>query len=665
METNHQTLCLNMIVKDEAPVIARCLASARPIIDYWVIVDTGSTDGTQDAIRTVMADVPGELREHPWRDFAHNRNEALELARPHGEYVLIIDADDVLEFKPEFKMPALQADSYMLQIAEGSTIRNSTQIARAALPWRWRGVLHDFLTCDDARTSSGALEGLRLRVNHDGARGRNPQTYGRDAELLCTVLQTEGDPFMQSRYQFYLAQSYRNCGENEKALQAYLKRAELGFGVDEVFMSLCSAAKLQQALGRPFDEVMATYLRAADVAPSRAEALHGASLYCRLRKQHTAGYEIAKRAGSFREAPDGLFVEPWIYEYGLLDEFAVNAYWAGAYSDSLDACERILRERKCPEAQRPRIEGNAGAARSQLRTCGSQVAFSDHDKIYEDFLKRMGDLSGGDVAATDHWKRRCKEIENDALQGNRFDFLRWKSLGDLNPPDNWIPPKNYDTLRDQPDWHTKWFPLTRETKVGNPKDFSRDFGTSPALVQHAYNILRYERSTNRSLLDCDVIFEFGGGFGSFCRLLRNMGFDGIHIIYDLPHVANVQRLYLRLSGGYNEIPATDLAVRGLHTVCITSGDDDLRKLFAFLVAANLRVGFVATWSLSEAPIAVRDSIFPKFHRLCSHYLIAYTPTWYEIDNIAYFRTFPLSRPDLTWTSEEHSHPYQPSFYLFA
>ena len=36
-------ICLNMIVKNEAPVIERCLASVRPWVDYWVIVDTGST----------------------------------------------------------------------------------------------------------------------------------------------------------------------------------------------------------------------------------------------------------------------------------------------------------------------------------------------------------------------------------------------------------------------------------------------------------------------------------------------------------------------------------------------------------------------------------------------------------------------------------------------
>ena len=262
-------------------------------------------------------------------------------------------------------MPALQADSYMLRIADTSVSYHRTQIVRSALPWRWRGVLHEFLTCDDARTS-GTLEGLRLRRNHDGARRRDPRTYTRDAEILETALKTENDPFMRSRYQFYLAQSYRDCGEKEKALQAYLQRAELGFWIEEVFMSLYSAAKLQESLGQPFDQVIATYLRAADAVPGRAEALHGASRYCRISGRFREGYDIARRAGLFGEMPDGLFVEPWIYEYGLLDEFAVNAYWAGEYRECLDACERILREGKCPEGQRARVEANAAFARQKL-----------------------------------------------------------------------------------------------------------------------------------------------------------------------------------------------------------------------------------------------------------------------------------------------------------
>jgi glycosyltransferase involved in cell wall biosynthesis len=75
-----RSLCLCMIVKDEAHTIERCLDSCRELIDYWVICDTGSTDGTQAQIRDVLADIPGELHEHEWIDFAHNRSRLLALA---------------------------------------------------------------------------------------------------------------------------------------------------------------------------------------------------------------------------------------------------------------------------------------------------------------------------------------------------------------------------------------------------------------------------------------------------------------------------------------------------------------------------------------------------------------------------------------------------------
>jgi glycosyltransferase involved in cell wall biosynthesis len=79
------TICLNMIVKDEAPVIRRCLATVRPFIDFWVIVDTGSRDGTQAIISEFLQDLPGELIERPWVDFAHNRSEALAAARDKAD----------------------------------------------------------------------------------------------------------------------------------------------------------------------------------------------------------------------------------------------------------------------------------------------------------------------------------------------------------------------------------------------------------------------------------------------------------------------------------------------------------------------------------------------------------------------------------------------------
>ncbi len=81
-----------MIVRDEAERLPRCFTAADPIVDQWIVLDTGSTDGTQDIIRAHGA----TLLEDPWRDdFAYSRNLSLEPAT--GEWILILDADDVLE----------------------------------------------------------------------------------------------------------------------------------------------------------------------------------------------------------------------------------------------------------------------------------------------------------------------------------------------------------------------------------------------------------------------------------------------------------------------------------------------------------------------------------------------------------------------------------------
>jgi glycosyltransferase involved in cell wall biosynthesis len=365
MNAAGQIVCLNMIVKNEAPVIRRCIDSVRPIIDHWVIVDTGSTDGTQDIIREHLSDLPGELHERPWRDFAHNRSEALELARGKSDYTLIIDADDALEIERDRALPALTADSYPIEIRDTSIVYQRTQLVRSALPWRYEGVLHEFLTCDGAGPA-GELSGIRMLRNHDGARRKDPETYQRDAALLELALETETNPFLLARYRFYLAQSYRDCREWDKAAEHYLARAELGFWQEEVFVSLYCVAQIKEQRGHPEQEVVDAYLRAADAQPTRAEALHGASRFCRHRKRHEEGYQIAQRGLKLAMPTAALFVEPWIYETGLLDEFALNAYWSGHNRDSLDASLKILGSGKLPAADLQRVAANARFASERL-----------------------------------------------------------------------------------------------------------------------------------------------------------------------------------------------------------------------------------------------------------------------------------------------------------
>ena len=69
-------ICLNMIVKNEAAIIDRCLAAAAPHIDCYVICDTGSTDDTVERIRRFFdaRGIPGEIPTTTFRNFEQARN---------------------------------------------------------------------------------------------------------------------------------------------------------------------------------------------------------------------------------------------------------------------------------------------------------------------------------------------------------------------------------------------------------------------------------------------------------------------------------------------------------------------------------------------------------------------------------------------------------------
>jgi len=169
-----------------------------------------------------------------------------------------------------------------------------------------------------------------------------------------------------SRYTFYLAQSYRDCGEKIKSMEAYQHRSTLGYWDQEVFYSLYQIARLKEELGHQEEEVIQAYLAAYEACPIRAESLYGAIRFCRLRQKYQQGYILGKHALGIAYRQDGLFVEQWIYDYGLLDEFSIVAYWAGHYRESFDACLKLLREAKAPPSHRERIFQNADFAIQKL-----------------------------------------------------------------------------------------------------------------------------------------------------------------------------------------------------------------------------------------------------------------------------------------------------------
>jgi len=258
-----------MIVRNEAHIVHEVLETVAPYITSWVIVDTGSDDGTQDVIRNYMAKlgIPGELHERPWRDFGRNRSEALDLAQRHGDYIWVIDADDLLVGTPDFSN--LSADACLLQYGGPASFRYwRRQLFRDGMPWRYEGVVHEFAVCDDAWVQSRVEGDYYIDSRRLGARNLDQQKYARDRDLLLLDVARYPD---NARSVFYPARSYFEMGEYDNAREWFQRRAEMGGWEEEVFYAMYQAAEAMSKLEAAWPETQDAYLRAWEYRPTRAE----------------------------------------------------------------------------------------------------------------------------------------------------------------------------------------------------------------------------------------------------------------------------------------------------------------------------------------------------------------------------------------------------------
>ncbi len=369
-----KTIGLCMIVKDESHVITRCLDSVKRLLDYVLIVDTGSTDGTPDTIYNWINEnnIPGEVIIEPWKNFAYNRSFALKKLREKEniDYALMIDADEILVFDDNFNVEEfksqLEFDIYDIVTNLGGFTYNRPTLTSNKRNSRYEGVVHEFLAMDDGGSRGGA-KGFHNYPIQDSARNKSSNKYLKDAELLEEALKDPelGDWF-RSRYTFYLAQSYRDGGKQELSLEKYLERSRQGFWQEEVYMSLYTAANLMKNLGYSKEQILQGYMNAYESLPHRAEALHGALMYCRFSGLNHQGYIIGKHAMTIGYPEGSLFVEKWIYDYGILDEFSIVAFWSGHYEESKMACERLLSENKIPDHYVDRVKANLQYAVDRL-----------------------------------------------------------------------------------------------------------------------------------------------------------------------------------------------------------------------------------------------------------------------------------------------------------
>ncbi len=354
-----------MIVRDEARVIERLLRSVAEVVDEYVICDTGSVDDTPERITRFMAacGLSGHIHHRPWVNFGHNRDEALQYAvrQSRADYALFIDADEELELAPEHELGSLFADAHLVEKVHGAiryAVPSLVHLRRKR--WRWRAPVHNYLQCLDRPHTEALTRGVSILYHAgEGAKshGVTPeQKYLRDARLLEEELRRNpGD----RRSVFYLAQSYRDAGRPEQALEHYRRRTRMGGWSEERFCAQLECAKLMMRLGGTAGAIRQAVEQACAIRPARAaEALYVLARYYRKRRRYRDGYLYARQALEAERPADRLFVEPAVYRWKLADEVAVCAYWVGELDHAAALNQELLERTDLPPRDRQRIEEN-------------------------------------------------------------------------------------------------------------------------------------------------------------------------------------------------------------------------------------------------------------------------------------------------------------------
>ena len=281
------SICLNMIVKNEANNLPRLFASLKDVVTSYVISDTGSTDNTIELIQELgnKYNISGIIIENEWVNFAHNRNIALnkayelvDLGIIQATWFLIIDADEELINKNKSAQIRLDSNiSYKIhklykEISYSTIAFLSLEQSR----WHWEGSIHNFLV-NDTDSPLKTLKDFYIKSHHfEGAKSKNFSNQREKSMSDSKFLEIEiakNNTIEPFRY-FIQGNEYLEFEENEKALIAYKKCLEKAHQKDLIYFSLIQIGVIYAFKEKNYSIGNEFFTKANKILPERKEGYY-------------------------------------------------------------------------------------------------------------------------------------------------------------------------------------------------------------------------------------------------------------------------------------------------------------------------------------------------------------------------------------------------------
>ena len=335
-ESQQPLLALVMIVKDEAHTLPSTLISLKGYLDYYFILDTGSTDGTQQVIKQLLGP-RGEVWEEPFIDYGRSRNRVLDIAQQSSKrpvFVLMLSADETVynafslrKFCEEHRDASGDAHEAYPVVMDVGWKFDSLRLSRTDRGWRYVGRVHEYLAAPDGKWHPS----LRVPDAYIKFRVTDPvRRSNREYTILKILLQEKEEKPTDTRTSFYLARTYNVIGNHTAALEEFRRRVELGGWQEEVYESLYAIAWQLEAMGRSWPEQQEAFLAAYEHSPERAEPLYSIASHYYQQKQYALAYLYSAHAASLPYPHHAvLWVQAAVYDWQCLFLVGMTAHRLG------------------------------------------------------------------------------------------------------------------------------------------------------------------------------------------------------------------------------------------------------------------------------------------------------------------------------------------------